>query len=268
MALIKRIRSIFGDPALAVAVLALTAFGIAMIKSAGQVDVPGGPASAWRQQIMWLIISLVGMALVMRIQARWIEWIALPAYLIGVAALIATLIIGTGKGTAAGVKSWIVIGPLQVQPSQFANLATILMLGRVMGNWREAPNSLFGLWKPILIVAVPMGLVFLQPDLGTSLVFGGMLLATLYWAGTPLGILFLLISPLIGLFTAIAPWVFSLYMIGLIVFLYFYRVALPEAILIVVVNIAAGTVAAPLWNSLDQYQKNRLLVFLTPEIDP
>ena len=269
MAIWKRLRSFFGDPTLAIAVLGLTVFGIAMIYSAGRLAVPD-PAvtNAWRQQLIWLAVSLVGLAIVTRIQVRWIEWVAVPAYVVGVLALIATLAFGTGKGTAEGTRSWLAIGPFSVQPSQFANLATILMLGRMMGGWREAPSTLLGLWKPIVIVAVPMGLVFLQPDLGTAMVFAGIMLATLFWAGVPIPILFLLVSPLIGLFTAIAPWVFSVYMIGLFAFVLFYRLRLPEIILVLGMNLAAGTVAAPLWNSLDQYQKNRLLVFIDPTIDP
>lgn len=265
----RRFRNWFGDPPLALTVLGLTLFGIAMIYSAGQLDVPKpGVAGAWRAQLVWLSISLAGMFLVMRVQVRWLEWVSLPLYIIGVVSLVATLIIGTGKGTAEGTKSWLELGPLSVQPAQFANLATILMLGRVMGAWREAPQSLWNLWKPITIVAVPMGLVFLQPDLGTALVFGGLLIATLYWAGTPIGLLFMLLSPMLGLLTAIVPWLFSVYMIALMVFLYFYRAYLWEAVLVVSLNLAAGTIAAPLWNSLDDYQKNRLLVFLDPTKDP
>jgi cell division protein FtsW (lipid II flippase) len=141
MALVNRIRATFGDPALAISVIALTIFGIAMIYSAGQIETPKpGVVGAWHQQILWLGISLVGMFVVMRVQVRWLEWIALPAYIVAVIALAATLIIGTGKGTATGTKSWLAIGPMMVQPSQFANLATILMLGRVMGSWRETPH--------------------------------------------------------------------------------------------------------------------------------
>ena len=269
MAVMRRFRNLFGDPLLGLTVLALTIFGIAMVYSAGQVDQPRpGVALAWRQQIIWLGISLVAMFLVMRVQVRWIEWVAKPIYIIGLVALVATLIVGTGQGTAEGTKSWLRLGPMMVQPSQFANLATVLMLGRVMGSWREPPSSLFDLWKPIMIVAVPMGLVFLQPDLGTSMVFAGIMIATLYWAGTPLGLLFMLVSPLFGLLTAIAPWVFSVYMIALCVFLYFYRAYFWEAALVVLLNLAAGTIAAPLWNSLDEYQQNRLLVFLDPSKDP
>ncbi|MGQ0561455.1 MAG: rod shape-determining protein RodA [Gemmatimonadota bacterium] len=269
MAIGRRLRSFFGDPALALTVIALTFYGIAMVYSAGVLDAPKpGVAHAWRNQVVWFIVSLIAMFVVSRVQVRWIEWLALPLYVLGIVTLVATLLIGTGAGTAAGTRSWLIIGPMMVQPSQFANLATILMLGRVMGSWRERPTTLFDLWKPLLIVAVPMALVFVQPDLGTAMVFGGVMIATLYWAGTPLGILFMLISPLLGIFIAIVPWLFSIYMIALVAFLYFYRAYFWESAIVVVLNLAAGTVGNPLWNSLEQYQKNRLLVFLDPLKDP
>ena len=269
MAIGKRIRAFFGDPALALTVFGLTLFGIAMIYSAGQLDVPKpGVGDAWRNQIMWFAISLVGMFVVMRVQVRWIEWLAVPLYVIGLIALMATLVVGTGAGTAAGTKSWLRFGGFMVQPSQFANLATIMMLGKVMGAWRERPSSLFDLWKPIVIVAVPMLLVLAQPDLGTAMVFGGLMLATLYWAGTPVGLMFMLVSPMLALFIAIVPWLFSIYMLGLIAFLYFYRAYFWEGAVVVIANLAAGTIGKPLWNTLEEYQKNRLLVFLDPMIDP
>ena len=160
------------------------------------------------------------------------------------------------------------IGGFGVQPSQFANLATILMLGRLMGSWRETPQSLTALWKPIAVVVVPLMLVLAQPDLGTAMVFGAVLLATLYWGGTPAGVLFMLLSPILALFLAIQSWMFSAYMVGLIAFLYFYRVYLWEGTLVAAANLAAGTVALPLWNSLEPYQKARLQVFLDPMVDP
>jgi rod shape determining protein RodA len=271
MALNRKMRIWFGDSTLAVTVLGLTVFGIAMIYSAGQLEVPrpGDPVeNAWRAQVAWFALSIVGMFLVMRVNVRWLEWVAIPAYVTSIIALLATLLIGTGHGTAEGTKSWLRIGPMMVQPSQFANLATVLMLGRLMGSWREPPRTLWGLWKPIALVGLPMILVFLQPDLGTAMVFAGLMMAALYWAGTPLGILFMLVSPLLGLLTSIAPWVFSLYMLGLIAFLYFYRAHLSEWVLVLALNLAAGTIAAPLWNSLNEYQQNRLLVFLDPSKDP
>ena len=269
MSFSTRIRSFFGDPVLVLAVFAMSALGVGMIYSAGQLDVYD-PAliGLWRMQLIFLVVSIIALFMMMRVPVRWLEWLALPLYIISILVLMVTLVIGTGAGTAEGTRSWIRIGPVGVQPAQFANVATVLMVARVMGAWRERPTTLKALWKPIAVIAVPMGLIFIQPDLGTSMVFGGMLIATLYWAGTPLGLLFLLVSPMVALFLAFMGWIFSVYMILLIAFVYFYRMRLGEAVAVIGANLAAGTIAVPLWNSLEQYQKNRLLVFLDPTIDP
>lgn len=265
----NRLGSYIGDPALLTLVLGLSLFGVAMIFSAGQLDVPDpSTASAWQRQLVWLALSVVALALVVRIEVKWFEWAAVPFYVIAVVALILTLFVGTGAGTASGVRSWLQIGALRVQPAQFANLATILLLGRVMGGRREPPQTLSGLWKPVAIVATPLALVMLQPDLGTAMVFGAVLLAALYWGGTPTGVLFMLLSPIFGLLLAFEVWLFSAYMVGLIAFLYVYRVYLWEGTMVATANLAAGTIALPLWNTLAPYQQARLQVFLDPTLDP
>ncbi|HEX7050231.1 MAG TPA: rod shape-determining protein RodA [Longimicrobiales bacterium] len=269
MALTQRLRSAFGDPLLVILILALSLFGVAMVYSAGQLDVPDPLVrDLWKMQLVWLGLSFVAMLVVLRVQVRWFEWAAVPLYVLSLILLAATLVIGEGHGTAQGVKSWIDLGPVMIQPAQIANPAAILMLARVMGSWREPPRSLWALWAPLAVVLVPMGLVMLQPDLGTAMVFTAILVATLYWAGAPLGLLFMLFSPALGLFLSFETWAFSVYMAALIVFLYLYRVYLWEGATVVTANLAAGTVALPLWNSLAPYQQARLLVFLDPSIDP
>jgi rod shape determining protein RodA len=156
-----------------------------------------------------------------------------------------------------------------VQPAELAKIGVILMLARVLGTWREAPRTIWMLWKPILVVMVPMGLVMLQPDLGTALVFASILLAMLFWAGTPLLTLFFLASPVIGLFLSISVWLWGTYFVLLVLALAFvYKPYLSEGAAILIANVVAGTIALPLWNSLEVYQQNRFLVFLDPTRDP
>ena len=270
MAFLSRFRSSLGDPVLLLTVLTLTLFGAVMIFSAGQLDVPSpGVTRAWRQQVMWLGISLVALFVVMRVPVRWLEWVTVPLYVVSLGVLALTLVIGTGAGTAASTKSWIRIGGFGVQPAQFANVATVLMLARVMGSWREQPDTVWRLWQPIMITAVPMLMILAQPDLGTAMVFGGVLLATLFWAGTPIGIMFMLLSPMLGLALAyMEPWIYSVYMIGLLAFLYLYRARLSEWVLVLSLNLVMGTIAWPLWNSLKPYQQARFVSFVNPESDP
>ncbi len=159
-------------------ILMLSAFGIAMIYSAGQVSVPNVvTADAWVRQVQWLIIALVVFSAVSRIPVRWIVWAALPSYVISVVLLALTLVIGEGRGTAAGVKSWINIGGFGFQPAEIAKIATILALAQLLSTRETGLTSLRELVKPGAVVGLPLGLVMLQPDLGTALAFVGILFA-------------------------------------------------------------------------------------------
>jgi rod shape determining protein RodA len=251
-------------------VMLLSGFGVLMVYSAGVLEVPADAAiGAWRRQVMWLGISLViALVVLVGLPTRWLDRLALPAYLVAVGMLTAVLFVGTGHGPAASTQRWLQFGPVMVQPAQFANLAAVLFLARMIGRWRAKPNSVLELWKPILVVAIPSGLVMMQPDLGTALVFGAVLLAALFWGGTPTGIIFLLISPIIGLLIAFDTWLWSVYMLGMVAFVYFYRVPIRDKIVVLAANVAAGTIALPLWESLAPYQQNRIIVFLDPMIDP
>jgi len=242
-----------------------------MIYSAGQTNVPDPVVTgAWVRQARWFVLGLVAFTVVSRVSLRWLEWVAVPAYVIALVLLAATLVVGTGAGTAAGTKSWIVLGPLRFQPAEPAKLATILVLGRYLALRGEAPNSLRDLLVPGALVAAPLGLVVLQPDLGTAQAFMGILFATLFWAGTPLPLLLLLASPLPALILAFNNTVWGVYILLVILALYVwrYRLYFYESVAVVLANFAAGTIARPLWDSLATYQQNRLLVFLDPQVDP
>ncbi|HEX8696149.1 MAG TPA: rod shape-determining protein RodA [Longimicrobium sp.] len=266
----RRYRTIqLGDPVLFGLVIALAIFGIAMIYSAGVLDVPSRVVTGiWRQQLMWFTIALLCIPFILRIPVGWLEWAAQPAYALSLVLLMLALFIGSGEGTAASTKSWIRFGPVGLQPAEMAKIATALMLARVLGEWREPPKTLWGLWKPIVVVMLPMGLVMLQPDLGSALVFASILVWCLFWAGTPLATIFFLVSPVLSLFVSISPVAWGVYIVLLLVLLLRRDAFLSEKVSIWLANAMAGAAALPLWNKLQPYQKNRFMVFLDPMIDP
>ena len=260
-----------GDPALFLAVLLMTAFGLAMIYSAGVLNIPSPVTEgAWIRQAQWVVIALVAFTVIRQIGPRWIEWIAVPAYVVSVLLLVATLIVGTGAGTAAGVKSFLDFGFIHFQPSELAKLATILALARYLGSRPDDPTTIRSLVAPAAIVGVPLVLVILQPDLGTALAFVGILFAALFWAGTPIGLMALLLSPGVALVLSFDPRIWAAFFVLLVgaLYLYRYRLLLVESLSVVLANLAAGTISTPLWNSLAGYQQNRILVFLDPSVDP
>jgi rod shape determining protein RodA len=259
------------DVPLVGAVLLLSGFGVAMIYSAGVVHIPNPVTEgAWVRQSVWFAIALAAFSLIARVPLRWIEWVSVPAYVVSIVLLAATLVIGTGRGTAAGVKSWIDLGFISFQPSEIAKLATVLMVARLLSQRETGLDSLRDLVAPSAFVGLPLALVMMQPDLGTAMAFVGILLAMLYWAGTPVALLCLVASPVLGLFLSYDTTVWGIYIVVVIGFLYGYRynLFLFESVAVLLANFATATISRPLWSSLAEYQQNRILVYLNPEVDP
>jgi rod shape determining protein RodA len=254
-------------PLLAV-VLLLASYGLVVLYSAGQTDIGTQAAGIWQRQLVFLAVASLVAVVTARFSFRMLEWAAPWLYLLGLGLLAVTLVIGTGAGTASGIKSWIAVGPIRIQPVEFAKLATILMLARWFAGRREPPGTLRGLIPPMAIVALPALLVLRQPDLGSAMVFAGILVATFFWAGVSPSLLLFLVSPVISLLLAWSTLLWSLWMVLLFVLLVVWRPFILEAITVYLANSAMGVLAIVVWNRLGDFQKARILTFLNPESDP
>lgn len=262
-------RRIIGDLPLLLIATTLSLFGIAMVYSAGVTDTPTFVHNLYRSQLVWLLIGLGGAYAISRSSVRFVEWATFPAYLLTLFILCLTLVIGKGGGTAASTRSWIAIGGHRLgQPSELMKLTVVLMLARVLASRAESPNSLADLWKPILTVGVPWLVIMLQPDLGTGIVFIGIFFVMLFWAGTPWPLLVLLASPVISLVLSFSTMLWGAWFFVLLALVLRYRPYLVEGISLLLINIVVGVFAPVVWERLAPYQRNRLLVFLDPSVDP
>ena len=255
-------------PLVALAAL-LTAFGVAMVYSAGQTDVPNFVTGLWKTQVMWAILGIAAAWIMSRTSVRLLEFGALPTYLTATFLLLLLLFIGTGAGTAASTKSWLAIGGVRLgQPSELAKIAVVLMLARVLAAQRVAPTSLLGLWRPAMIVGIPWLLIMGQPDLGTGLIFIGIFFAMLFWSGVSWPLLLMAASPGISLILAFNTGVWGAWFFLLLALVAWKRPAWIEASALVGANLFMGVAAPLLWDKLNPYQQRRLLVFLDPSSDP
>lgn len=208
--------------------------------------------------------------------------------------LVGTLLFGR---VVNGARSWIGIGELGVQPSEFAKIAMILFLASYLDQ-RKATIRKPGTFAVALAIAgLPMGLVLLQPDLGTALVYMPILLVMAFVAGArPSYILFILGSGvLLVVFTVLPAWeqfirdedvalvrVLTDSRLFVLVFGAFLVVAIIGLFGVFVlkrryfgwVTYAASIVSTALLGSitarqiLKEYQLMRLIIFLDPNIDP
>jgi rod shape determining protein RodA len=121
---------------------------------------------------------------------------------------------------------------------------------------------------PSLIAGLPAVLVLAQPDLGSAIVFAGILFLMLFWAGVRPFLLLLLASPVVSLLLAGNTQLWGAWMVALFVALLVGRAFLSEAVTIYLVNSAMGVFALTLWNRLAPHQRLRLTTFLNPELDP
>lgn len=265
------IRKTIADYPLAMIALLLTAFGIAVVYSAGQTDVPSAAVqAAWLRQLTWLGLGLTAFMVTTRLSVRFFEWAALPAYLLAIGLLVVTLVFGSGGGTAKSMSGWLTIGGVRLgQPSELAKIAVALMLAKVLASYRVTPKSLVELIKPAIVVLIPWLLVMKQPDLGTGLVFIGLFFAMLFWTGVSGTLLLLAASPVISLVLAGSTGLWITWFIVLCVAIWIYKPFVAEAVVLIVANLTMGVAAPIIWSQvLKEHQRERLLVFLDPARDP
>jgi rod shape determining protein RodA len=258
------------DVPLIVCALALTVYGIAIVFSAGQTDVRTPALGAWKAQIAWTVIGIAGAFAVSRASVRLIEWMTVPAYVLTLFLLVLLLVgLGSGAGTASSTAGWLTIGSHRLgQPAELAKLTVVLMLARVLGQYRVAPKSMIELWKPMLIAGTPLVLIMAQGDLGTSIVFVGIFFAMLFWAGVSWQLLVLLASPVISLILGFDPRIWGAWFLLLLALVLWYKPFLGEGLFVVAANVIMGIVGPLFWEHMPRYRQNRLLVFLDPSIDP
>ena len=220
----------------------------------------------WYQHWITAAVGMVVALLLARVPVERITRWPWPIYGLTVASLIAVRIIGV---SALGAQSWINIGGFHVQPSEFAKVAAILLLAHVFSRYPvERPVDLL---RPVAVIGLPWLLVLVQPDLGSSLVFGAVLLVMMFWSGMPGAWVVLFMSPVVtSIVAGVLPWLLIAWIpaMGWLAWksLPWKRIALAA----VLAAQALFAVGAPwLWvHFLQPHQRARLTLFLDPNQDP
>lgn len=145
------------------------------------------------RQLMFMGLSGLLIFVVLLSDGRLYEVLTVPIYIVTLLLLLAVLAVGKEVG---GNKSWLAIGSFGLQPSEFAKLGTALMTARVLSQRGVNLKNWSSRWLPAAAVFLPMGLILLQPDTGSALVFLGFLLV-FYREGLPGYFIFLGLGALV-----------------------------------------------------------------------
>ncbi|MBR4029818.1 MAG: rod shape-determining protein RodA [Clostridia bacterium] len=175
-------------------------------------------------QSIAIAIGIFCMLVVSRMDYQVLLTLNKAVFVLYILLLVLVLFIGTGE--SVGTVGWISLGPVNIQPSEFAKVGFILTFACHIASVQDKINNFKTVLLLLLHILAPLGLILLQPDYGTGMVFIFISIVMLFYAGLKLR--------------------------------YFF--------------IAGGTfaVASPLlwFFVLDEFQKNRIRVFLSPESDP
>jgi rod shape determining protein RodA len=171
------------DPTLLFVTLALSAFGAAMIYSttaSKQLEANLDPALFLKRQIAYLIGGAVVLLLVSFLDYRHLRAFAPVIYGLAFVSLIVVL---TPVGAVvAGARRWIDLGAFQLQPSELGKIAVIVGLAAFLAE-RKGDIRARDVAVGVGMVALPSALIFLEPDLGTAMVFMAILTVLLLVAG-------------------------------------------------------------------------------------
>jgi rod shape determining protein RodA len=153
------------------------------------------------KQLVWGLVGLLVLLLMSIVRLDIYERLAPHFYGFGLVALLLVLFVGQARG---GNRAWIAIGPVTIQPSEFARLATILLAAAWLAR-RGGKNLRLGeVVVAVAIVAVPFVLVALEPDLGVGLTYLPVLAVVLVLGGLPRWVWIMLI--LVAVLSVHATW--------------------------------------------------------------
>ncbi len=131
------------------------------------------------KQMIWISAALILAFLLLIIDSRFYLYFATPLYVIMILALMAVLVIGVEIN---GAKSWFIIGPVRIQPSEFAKVVTGLMLAKYLSGPHIKLQNIKDLIIAGVIIFMPALIILLQPDTGSTLVYFS-LIVVLYREG-------------------------------------------------------------------------------------
>lgn len=184
----------------------------------------------FKKQVLWIVFGLALFVLISNFSYRWLWDVTYVLYILMLIFLLLVFALGVVR---LGAQRWLKIAWFNFQPSEFAKLIIVIFLSRYFSRKSAGDFSLlsgkFGIFQglilPFMSVAIPIGLIIEQPDLGSGMMIFFLFLSFLYLTNVKLKYVF------IFLFISLLPVPF-------------------------------------LWQFLRDYQKERLLVFLNPNIDP
>ncbi len=244
-------------------VLLLVIIGLISMYSA---TYDAGASYYFQRQLLWTGIGLLLMVSVMLVPFRTLQLFSFPVYVVSLAFLLGVLVLGK---TVAGAKSWYGFGTMGLQPAEFAKPATLLALAAYLSQRHVNVRRLKDLSIALSIVLLPVALIVAQPDLGTAIIYLGMIIPILYWAGASTFFLLAIVAPAAAVIAALFGTT-AFVVVAILTFILFFALRENRFVSAIVFSITVliGISVQFIYGKLQPYQQKRIVTFLNPEADP
>ncbi|MDC3287462.1 rod shape-determining protein RodA [Candidatus Marinimicrobia bacterium] len=163
---------------------------------------------------------------------------------------------------------WIDLGFFYIQPSEYLKCATVIVVAKYLSNHQLEVKDNFVIIIPSLLTLLSASIVLNQPDLGTAVIIFAPLLPMLLWAGVRNFTIFLMIAPIITILAASNIISFTIWAFIMLCFFLTFQASIVTKSILYFTIIFTGLLTPFLWNNLADYQKQRILTFLNPDLDP
>ena len=242
----------------------LVVIGLAAIYSATQNTIQA--KGNFEKQLFSWGLALVSFFIVYSLPTTIFRVSAIPLYVFSILLLIVVLFFGK---TAGGAKSWINLGVFSFQPSEVTKFATVLVLALYLSRKNIDLENLKHIGFTLILGLIPVALILLEPDLGSSFIFLGIILSLMFWKGISLFGLFIVLSPA---FIAVASLFGVVYLIlaivTVIVLLFLFKRDIFLSGSLLGLNIASGFFVDYFFRILSPHQQDRIRSFVDPMADP
>jgi rod shape determining protein RodA len=165
-----------------------------------------------------------------------------------------------------GAHRWFSLGGINFQPSESAKLLTILMVARIIS--KEHLNEYRQILYGFLLTLLPVLLIMIEPDFGTTLVFWASLIAMLIAADVPLFYILLCISPIVSIISSVWLPAIPIWILILVILLLKAHLSWVAITVSGIINVFIALITPVFWMGLKEYQQNRILTFMDPTRDP
>ena len=222
-------------------------------------------SSTFYKQLLWFFIGVVFFIAVQFIRLQYLYDYSYLFYFFLFLLIFSTIFFPKIEGA----RRWIPLGPFYFQPSEIGKIIYVLGVARFYTDLKSKDefSKLFFIF--LFLSIVPPFLVFIQPDLGTAMLYFSVILPILYWSNFNVKLILLLIAPLISMIAVSNIIFYFLWMIFLIIFLIIINERLHLKLINFILNLSTSIISPYIyWNILREHQRHRIESFIDPFSDP